>query len=223
MRNLQKLHTLFLPRHTHLVNTTPGENDAEPATIKWPPELQELQISGTFDEDSLIALPAQLTTLILENCDNLCSLSMAHLLQSVRRAAHLHSLHVSHLNGYLEPDSILSIAYFLPNLTTLTVPGDLVYDEFFNVLANESQSPHMNLHVLELDLPYDVAFLGFSFRSLITALPTGLARLRSVVLAGCFALAGSIEELDQLDEALKRRAADDADPYSYDDYGVYYM
>lgn len=228
LSHLQKLITLRLPRHTCLTST-----DTVPTTtttIRWPPRLQRLQISGTFSPLTIspFPFPPHLTSLTLKNCDNLSVTSLAALLSNPHLGASLERLTISHLNRNLDPGFSNAVLAFLPELTFLSVPGDLLEDVFFDIIAY--MTTPLSLRVLELGHPYTEPRLGFSTQSLIAALGGGLARLRSVGFADVFVTEQRIVEDEEIDRILQKRAASLRDDSGGDvdvdvdvDVGVYYL
>lgn len=137
----------------------------------------------------------------------------------------LKRLTVSNLNRNLQPESINAIPAFLPNLTFLSVPGDLVEDTFLDIVAHMAP---LSLQVLEFGYPYSNAELGFRTKSLHEALNGGLAELRSVGFAEVFVTEQRIVEDEEIELALQalaiKRARDrPVDGHVDTDVGVYYL
>ncbi|PWY96584.1 hypothetical protein BO94DRAFT_529952 [Aspergillus sclerotioniger CBS 115572] len=199
LSNLSRLTTLRLPRTTTLTN----HNDSA-ATIDWPPKLHRLQFSGQFRSlvISNFSWPRTLTSLTLKNCIDL-SVSNLGSLMSNPQLATLKRFTISGSNRGLQPEAINAISVFLPELSSLSIPGDLVNDSFFDIMSH--MHPPLPLEALEFGFPSLDASLSFSTSSLITAMEYGLANLRSVGFHEVFCTNKRIMEDEEIDELLYNR------------------
>lgn len=123
-------------------------------------------------------------------------------------------------NRGLHPDSINAIPAFLPDLTYLSVPGDLVDDMFFELLTDKTQP--IALQELVFDHPYSDPELVFSTQALISALHAGLANLQNIGFAERFCTEERIMDDEELDAILTERAPSNGDDAAMP-CGVYYM
>ncbi|KAL5366030.1 F-box domain protein [Aspergillus floccosus] len=212
---LTKLVSLRLPQSTVLTTDDP---------TPWPPSLHRLQVSGRFSPQDipLFAWPPGLTSLALKNTD----LTVEHigsLMSSPHLSHSLKRLTISDSNRFLCTESINAIPAFLPNLVFLSVPGDLVLDPFFEITAHAF--PPLALEVLEFGYPYLDPSLTYSTETLVRALESGLANVRSVGFSEVFVTDRRVEEDEGLDEFLQKRAAAQDSQAAVDesDVGVYYI
>ncbi|THC91596.1 hypothetical protein EYZ11_008939 [Aspergillus tanneri] len=216
INQLRKLVTLRLPRSTIL--TVP-----ESSTIEWPPLLHRLQLSGRFNPLVMptFTWPPSLTSLSLKNCSDLSVSNLGSLMSSPRLNHSLQQLTISGANRGLQTESINSILAFLPRLISLSIPGDMVEDTFFEILCH--MTPPVSLEVLEFAYPSLAPNLVFSTESLIAALHSGLGNLRAVGFADLFCTELRILEDEEVDEILQKHAAQR--PGLSDDLlvGVYYI
>ncbi|KAE8350805.1 hypothetical protein BDV28DRAFT_138438 [Aspergillus coremiiformis] len=219
---LPKLVTLRLPQSTILT-------DPESSKIPWPPSLQRLQISGRFNPLLIptFTWPQSLTSLTLKNCSLLSLANLSSLLSSPQLGESLKRLTISGANRGLTLDSINAIPAFLPNLTFLSIPGDMVEESFFFILSHTF--PPLALEVLEFGLPCAELKLNFTTKTFLGALDNGLESLRSVGFAEELVTDQRLEEDEGIDEILqernkRRRSQPGAE--SQDDeeiVGVYYI
>ncbi|KAE8375657.1 hypothetical protein BDV26DRAFT_267457 [Aspergillus bertholletiae] len=221
LSRLHKLVTLRLPQSTILT-------DPESSKIPWPPSLHRLQISGRFNPLLIptFSWPPALTSLTLKNCSSLSVSNLSSLMSSPQLGESLQRLTISGANRDLAPESINAIPAFLPNLKFLSVPGDMVEDSFFIILCHVS--PPLALEILEFGLPCVDLKLSFETKTLIGALDTGLARLRSVGFVEDLVTDERLEEDEEIDEALQerdKRRSSQPGAKSHDDgqVGVYYI
>lgn len=220
LRNLQELHTLLVPTGIHI--STMG---CKEELSVWPRNLQRLQLSGIIDPiyvDRRLR-PQKLTSLTLNYCEDLSPNSIMCFLGVCGLADGLRRLTIGSSNRRLTFESIDASLAFIPNLSFLSVPGDLVRDTFFEILAQSSMSLH--LRVLELgEEYYDSHHLGFSNKSLIEAIPTSLPLLRSVGFSDVFVTNERIMQDEELEPVLKESAKRRGDPPErIDKAGVYYL
>ncbi|PYI08839.1 hypothetical protein BO78DRAFT_395423 [Aspergillus sclerotiicarbonarius CBS 121057] len=228
--NLSRLTTLRLPRTTTLTSHSDSA-----ATIDWPPNLHRLQFSGHFRPlvVSNFSWPRTLTSLTLKNCIDL-SVSNLGSLMSNPQLATLKRFTISGSNRGLQPESINAIPVFLPELNSLSVPGDFVNDSFFDIVSH--MHPPLPLEVLEFGFPSIDASLSFSTSSLITTMEYGLANLRSVGFHEVFCTNKRILEDEEIDDLLYNRFVKANQPqseslqngieksdYSDPTIGVYYI
>ncbi|KAE8160348.1 hypothetical protein BDV40DRAFT_313980 [Aspergillus tamarii] len=219
---LHKLVTLRLPQSTILT-------DPESTKVPWPPSLHRLQISGRFNPLLIptFSWPPALTSLTLKNCSELSVSNLSSLISSPQLGESLQRLTISGSNRGLTPESVNAIPAFLPNLNFLSVPGDMVEDSFFIILCHVS--PPLALEVLEFGFPCVDLKLSFETKTLISALDTGLASLRSVGFVEDLVTDERLEEDEEIDEALQERdkqRSSQPGAESLDDreqVGVYYI
>ncbi|KAJ9210176.1 hypothetical protein DTO166G4_8188 [Paecilomyces variotii] len=195
LSNLEKLTTIRLPRSTSL-------NVSDSTNIKWPSNLQRLQLSGSFPSSiGSFSWPDRLTSLTLRSCEDLSVAPMSSLLSSPQLSRTLKRLTILE-NRRLDPASIKAVPIFLPQLKFLSVPGGLVDDSFFEMLV-EMSTP-IALEVLEFG-PCDSDGLHFSYWALIDALDKGLANLRTVGFHVKWCTEERITEDEYIEQALKSR------------------
>ncbi|PYH95553.1 hypothetical protein BO71DRAFT_482847 [Aspergillus ellipticus CBS 707.79] len=201
LSGLSKLTTLRLP-----ISTTLTDYSHSAPTIDWPPNLHRLQLSGQFVSLAIAAFPwpRTLTSLTLKNCTDL-SVSNLGSLMSNPRLATLKRLVISGFNRNLQPESINAVPVFLPELISLSVPGDLVNDSFFDIISH--MHPPLPLETLEFDFPSIDPSISFRTDSLVTALGYGLENLRSVGFSEVFCTNQRIIEDEEIDEVLLTRFA----------------
>lgn len=202
---------------------------SDPDRLPWPPKLQRLQVSGKFADDMRSFLwPEHLTRLTLKNCADLSLQAMSRLVANPHLGRSLRRLTVSTFNRGLQTESIQVILTHLPNLVFLSVPGDLVFDDFFDSLRRDyyqqqqqqrAQRQSLALEVLELSFSHTGDAREFEWQSLIDTLDNALGNLRAVGVHDMF-----LGELlpDELDDALTERAEKRKLPVSEDteEWGV---
>ncbi|KNG88802.1 F-box domain protein [Aspergillus nomiae NRRL 13137] len=195
---LHKLVTLRLPQSTILT-------DPESAKVPWPPSLHRLQISGRFNPLLIptFSWPPALTSLALKNCSDLSVSNLSSLMSSPQLGESLQRLTISGSNRGLTPESINAIPAFLPKLNFLSVPGDMVEDSFFIILCHVF--PPLELEALEFGFPCEEFKLSFETKTLICALDSGLASLRSVGFVEDLVPDERQEEDIEIDNALQER------------------
>lgn len=220
LNRLSRLTLLKLPRSTDL-------DPPETSLTAWPPLLHKLQISGHFSLATIPAFswPNALTSLTLKNCADLSVTSIACLFSSAQLNS-LRRLTISHANRGLEPGSVNAVTAFLPDLTFLNVPGDIVDETLFDVLY--ILKPPLALEVIELDLPCSEPVLNFTTESLIQTLDKGLSNLRSIGFSEVYCTDQRVVEDEVVDEALHRNAdqragSDTKAEVDEIEVGVYYM
>ena len=139
----------------------------------------------------------------------------------------LQRLTISGSNRGLTPESINAIPAFLPKLNFLSVPGDMVEDSFFIILCHVF--PPLELEVLEFGFPCEEFKLSFETKTLICALDSGLASLRSIGFVEDLVPDERQEEDVEIDNALQERVKrrdSQSGAESRDDeeqVGVYYI
>jgi hypothetical protein len=173
IRHLDKLEYLCLPTSTTILVE-------ESADMPWPPRLRHLRLSGSFPKDSMefFSWPERQSSLTLIWCNDLSVNSISSLICSRHLGRQLKHLEISPENRILQPGSINAVPRFLPNLRSLVVPGNLLQDDFFN---NLNGTP-LSLEYLAIEKSTTIFHsLGFSERSLISALDYGLSNLQSVL------------------------------------------
>ncbi|KAL1971056.1 hypothetical protein VTN77DRAFT_7 [Rasamsonia byssochlamydoides] len=213
--HLQKLVTLRLPRSTILT---------DPERLQWPPKLQRLQVGGTFKDNMHSFLwPEQITRMSLKNCTDLSVGAMRALVTNPHLGRNLRRLTVSTFNRGLQMESISIIPTYLTNLVFLSVPGDLIFDDFFETLrVVHGQRKPLPLEVLEFAFSHTGDALEFEWQSLIDTLDNALANLRAVGVHDMF-----IKDLwpCEVEDALAERAEKQDLPVSKDteeyEVGVY--
>lgn len=143
-------------------------------------------------------------------------------MSSPQLGTRLKRLTVSPNNRNLQPESINAIPAFLPGLTFVSVPGDLVEEAFFDILSY--MSPPLALEALEFGHPSADPRINFSTMSLVQALNGGLARLRVVGFADVFCTEQRVLEDEEIDNVLQQRGrpAQSGDELD-DNVGVYYF
>lgn len=224
--HLQKLVSLRLPYSTFL-----SVDDS--SHLSWPPNLQRLQVSGSFPVHTISSFswPDRLSSLTLRNCTSLAVDSMSDLISSPQLGRRLKRLKVSNSNRGLQPESINVIPAFLPGLTSLSVPGDLVMETFFDMLRSFHRTP-LALEVLELDAPCTDGAPEFTTETLLDALNKGLSNLRAIGFHEIYCTDERLAEDEDIDEALKERAKrrsatagseSDAEEREDEVVGVYYL
>jgi hypothetical protein len=133
--------------------------------------------------------PEQLSSLSLVFCNDL---SVKYL--------RLRHLGISYANSFLQPESINAVPRFLPNLRSLIVPGNLLQDDFFN---NLNGTP-LSLENLAIERGARIfPSLGFSEKSLISALDYGLSNLRAVIFNPVYSKHKGSGIFDSINDALK--------------------
>lgn len=224
LSRLHKLSTLRLPRSTIL--TSPESSSA--SAVSWPPQLTRLQLSGRFNPLTIpsFAWPPSLTSLSLKNCSDLSVSNLGSLMSSPHLNRSLQRLSISGANRGLQPESVNAILAFLPGLTTLSIPGDMVEDTFFEILCH--MAPAVALEVLEFSYPSLDPNLVFSTEALLRALGSGLGNLRAVGFADLFCTEQRVEEDEDIEEILQKRVAEREREGRYDGkedllVGVYYI
>lgn len=199
--NLEKLTTVRLPRSTSL-------NVSDAANIKWPSNLQRLQLSGSFPPLFIdyFSWPDRLTSLTLRSCQDLSVGPMSSLLSSPQLSRTLRRLTVSGQNRGLQPESINAIPAFLPELKFLSVPGDMVVDSLFDMLSTAFSARPLALEILEFGPSYNDDELGFSTDALIDALDKGLSNVRAIGFHEKWCTEERMTEDEYIEQALKARA-----------------
>lgn len=156
---------------------------------------------------------------------------MSDLISSPQLGRRLKRLKVSNSNRGLQPESINVIPAFLPGLTSLSVPGDLVMETFFDMLRSFHRTP-LALEVLELDAPCTDGAPEFTTETLLDALNKGLSNLRAIGFHEIYCTDERLAEDEDIDEALKERAKrrsatagseSDAEEREDEVVGVYYL
>jgi hypothetical protein len=79
----------------------------------------------------------------------------------------------------------------------------MVDESFFDILSH--MFPPLALEVLEFGLPCSDLKLGFTTKTLLSTLDTGLANLRSVGFAEEFVTEQRLEEDEEIDDILQER------------------
>ncbi|PYH40972.1 F-box domain protein [Aspergillus saccharolyticus JOP 1030-1] len=215
LSNLSKLTTLRLPRTNNLIPPPPStllSSSASPSTIPWPPRLQNLQVTGDFSTNPLLARyfawPPALTSLILKNCKNLDSSPLTTILLENP------SLHTTLKRLKIDPSNHLSLTFVnqlpltMPNLDYLSVPGDTIDLTFFENLDERMQllRQPLALRTLEIDQPCSdtaASLMYFTPPTLVHALQNGLANVRSVGISEAWELKGG--EVEEIDSVLRSR------------------
>lgn len=150
--------------------------------MNWPASLEEIYVTGSFAESTLstISWPPNLTTLDLDECNDLSADTFELFLSAPHLSTTLRRLSISEFNRYLDADSINIIPTMLPELEFLRVPYGLVEDSFFSRIAG--MPTPWPLRTLELDYFTEPGRI-FSLHSLRQALSKGLPMLRSLGFA----------------------------------------
>ncbi|KAL2810413.1 hypothetical protein BJX63DRAFT_402227 [Aspergillus granulosus] len=216
LSSLEDLRTLRLPQSTSVM-------DSGSYNIPWPPHLRRLQFSGHFSAALMRSFPwpPSLTSLTLKNCADLSLTNLSSLMCSPDLARTLKRLTILGQNRKLSPDSITAILAMVPELSFLSIPGDVVDDAFFELLCHIGIP---TLEVLEFGYPSVDPEVYFTMESLLKALESGLPNLRAVGFAEIFCAREDSLDDDAVDDFLLKRAemrklpeAGTADP------GVYYI
>ena len=146
--HLNNLRTLRLPRSSGF-----GVHH-KPSSFGWPPNLDELCLSGGIDAHFLhgiVSFPSALRHLTIENCPNAKSHAVTHLLKkAVRPLPNLESLKIAHMpriSRYALDDVLL----LLPQLQKLSVSIDYVSEAMFD----PTHFHHNAQTIPEDDLEYD--------------------------------------------------------------------
>ncbi|KKK18604.1 hypothetical protein AOCH_007069 [Aspergillus ochraceoroseus] len=197
---LDNLTALRLPQSTSI-------SDSESFSIPWPPSLRRLQFSGRFSPLVMPTFPwpPSLTTLTLKNCADLSETTLSTLISSPDLARTLKRLTVSGFNRHLSSESINAILVFLPNLSFLSIPGDLVESTFLDLLYHVGSGA---LEVLEFGYPSFDAALYFTHAELLRLLRRhgAVPNLRAVGFSEVFCTEDRMVDDDEIDEILTRRA-----------------
>ncbi|KAI9367182.1 hypothetical protein BJX61DRAFT_547732 [Aspergillus egyptiacus] len=204
LSNLENLHTLRLPQSTSIMDS---ESDA--SKNPWPPNLRRLQFSGNFTATAMQSFPwpPSLTSLSLRNCSDLSLPNLSSLISSPDLGHTLKRLTISGQNRHLSPDSINAILAFIPALTFLSVPGDMVDKTFFDLLSHIDIP---TIEVLEFGLPSADPMVYFETDNLLKALEYGLPNVTAVGIAEIFCSDDGIDD-DAVDEFLLNRAEQKTD------------
>jgi hypothetical protein len=150
----------------------------------------------------LFSWPQQLSSLTLVSCIDLSVNAISTLICSRHLGRQLKYLGISYDNNFLQPESINAVPRFLPNLRSLSVPGDLLQDDFFN-----NNGTPLSLEYLAIERATTIISpsLGFSERSLISALDYGLSNLRSVFFDPVYSTPDYSVIFGSINDALKAR------------------
>ncbi|EED20190.1 F-box domain protein [Talaromyces stipitatus ATCC 10500] len=197
IRSMKRLITFRSPASMRITHEPFSKHTEYP---KWPPNLTTLQLSGTIETSSMDTFhwPENITQLCLKNCLTLSLEVMTAILSNPQLGTKLKRLTISTYNRGLQPECIHLIPAFLPNLVFLSIPGDLVQDMFFSMIAY--QCTELALEVLELGHTHTGERFDFEIQSLIDLLDSKLPYLRAV---GFHTMYG---EYPDLDDALLERA-----------------
>ena len=127
--HLDDLRTLRLPRSSGF-----GVHH-KPSSFGWPPNLQELCLSGGIDAHFLhgiVSFPPTLRHLTIENCPNAKSHAVTHLLKkAVRPLPNLESLKIAHMPR-ISRYALDNVLLLLPQLQKLSVSIDYVSEAMFD-------------------------------------------------------------------------------------------
>jgi len=195
IRKLDKLEFLSLPKSTTIIVE-------RSACVQWPPRLRHIRFSGRFPINSMefFSWPEQLSSLTLIGCIDLSVNAISTLICSRHLGRQLRHLGISYDNKFLQPESINAVPRFLPNLRSLSVPGDLLQDDFFN---NNGTPLSLEYLAIERATTNMSPSLGFSERSLISALDYGLSNLRSVFFDPVYSTPNYSVIFGSINDALK--------------------
>lgn len=131
--HLEKLKTLRLPRSAGF------SVKVDPSQVFWPPNLENLCLSGGIDNHFLhgvVELPISLRGLTVEHCPMLHGSDIVHFLNNaVRPLPNVEVLKLASLPRLTESslDCILSV---LPGLTKLSISVDYITPTFFDLAEN---------------------------------------------------------------------------------------
>ncbi|KAL2816790.1 hypothetical protein BDW59DRAFT_136215 [Aspergillus cavernicola] len=198
--NLQNLQALRLPQSTSITNS-----ESNSFEIPWPPHLRRVQFSGYFTAAVMHSFPwpPSLTSLALKNCSDLSLSNLSSLMCSPDLSRTLKRLTISGQNRYLSPECINAILAFIPALSFLSIPGDMVDDTFFDLLCHMSIP---TLEVLEFGYPGVDSAVYFTTEGLLGALEYGLPNLRAAGFAEIFCSGDGMLDDDAVDDFLLNRA-----------------
>lgn len=212
LKSLPHLETLRLPRSAGF-----GNNDVDPETIVWPPNLHRLYLSGGIDGHFLygiVQFPPTLYDLTIEHCPLAKGHAVRQLLATMSIAnVPLKSLRISNMPRFGINTLDIVLAFF-PSLEHLSVSVDYItpailnpeFQEYYSIIRTPDFSSHA-LQILELGnsgSPGD--FDKFSPIDVIIALEEGsFPQLRTVRVAKSleWGVGDTRQEMDALDEQLQ--------------------
>ncbi|KAL2868662.1 F-box domain protein [Aspergillus lucknowensis] len=197
LSNLQGLHTLRLPQSTSITGS-------DSFSIPWSPKIRRLQFSGHFSAAPMRSFPwpPSLTNLTLKNCDDLSLANLSSLMCSPSLSRTLKRLTISGQNRRLSSESISSILALIPELSFLSIPGDMVDGTFFELLCHIGIP---TLKVLEFGYPAVDPAVYFTTEGLLKALEYGLPNLSAVGFAEVFCSDDETLDDDAVDNFLLDR------------------
>ncbi|KAL3468434.1 hypothetical protein BJX64DRAFT_245914 [Aspergillus heterothallicus] len=218
LSSLGDLRTLRLPQATSIM-------DSDSYNIPWPPHLRRLQFSGHFSAAPMRTFPwpPTLTTLTLKNCADLSLANLSSLMCSPDLSRTLKRLTISGQNRRLSADSITSILAMVPELSFLSIPGDMVDGTFFELLCHIGIP---TLETLEFGYPSVDPEVYFTTESLLKALEYGLPNLTAVGFAEILCSGEDSLDDDAVDDFLLKRAEirKSSEPdFGASESGVYYV
>lgn len=131
--HLESLTTFRLPRSS-------GFSTNASSTIVWPPNLENLSISGGIDSHfmhGVVTFPQTLRSLTIAHCPMAKGFALLHLLRNaVRPLPNLETLKVAHCPR-LVGSSLNDVLLYLPGLTKLSVSVDYITPAVFDLNPNE--------------------------------------------------------------------------------------
>jgi hypothetical protein len=129
---LQELRTLRLPRSSGF---GVSHKASAFASMTWPPQLEDLCLSGGIDAHFLhgiVAFPKTLRRLTIEHCPNAKGFAVIHLLRTaVRQLDALEELKIAHMPR-LSSIALDGVLHILPQLKKLSVSADYVTPAMFD-------------------------------------------------------------------------------------------
>lgn len=130
---LTQLATLRLPRSAGFSTKT------DPSQVVWPPNLENLCLSGGIDNHFLqgvVGLPNSLKSLTVEHCPMLHGSDIIHFLNiAIRPLPNLETLKLAYLPRLME-SSLDCVLWVLPGLLKLSVSVDYITPTFFDLTDN---------------------------------------------------------------------------------------
>lgn len=148
--NLERLTSFELPRSAGF-----GVHQ-NPAALTWPPNLQDLTLSGGIDAHfihGVAKLPPNLRRLTIAHCPLATSQAITHLLKTaVRPLAHLEYLRISQMPR-LHSHALDDILYLVPQISYLSIAVDYITPGIFDENMDDRLLPAIhenNIRTLEL-------------------------------------------------------------------------
>jgi hypothetical protein len=224
--HLNELRTLRLPRSSGF-----GVNHKGTAfpSMPWPPNLQDLCLSGGIDAHFLhgvVSFPQTLRSLTIEHCPQAKGFAVTHLLKTaVRPLQHLEILKIAHMPR-LSIHSLDDVLHILPQLHKFSVSADYITPALFDegrifpttleIQPTEPETPLVHTNLRTLELTYSGAPSGVEDKvtpiDIMIAIDEGaLPKLRQVRVdqALLWQSGGMREDVEALTDALQESAKKD--------------